>query len=43
MLGTYVLSAGYQDAYYRKAQKVRTLIINSFKAAFEKWIVLQHR
>lgn len=34
MLGTYVLSAGYQDAYYRKAQKVRTLILNSYKAAF---------
>ena len=27
LLGTYVLSAGYQDAYYKKAQKVRTLII----------------
>lgn len=35
MLGTYVLSAGYQDAYYRKAQKVRTLIIRSFEKAFE--------
>jgi aspartyl-tRNA(Asn)/glutamyl-tRNA(Gln) amidotransferase subunit A len=35
MLGTFVLSAGYQDAYYRKAQKVRTLIINSFKEAFK--------
>ncbi len=35
MLGTYVLSAGYQDAYYRKAQKVRTLIIDSFRKAFE--------
>lgn len=34
MLGTYVLSAGYQDAYYRKAQKVRTLILRSFKEAF---------
>ncbi|MBN1915289.1 MAG: Asp-tRNA(Asn)/Glu-tRNA(Gln) amidotransferase subunit GatA [Parachlamydiales bacterium] len=34
MLGTYVLSAGYQDAYYRKAQKVRKLIINAFKTAF---------
>jgi aspartyl-tRNA(Asn)/glutamyl-tRNA(Gln) amidotransferase subunit A len=36
MLGTYVLSAGYYDAYYRKAQKVRTLIKNDFNAAFEK-------
>lgn len=36
MLGTYVLSAGYQDAYYRKAQKVRTLIIRSFNEAFSK-------
>lgn len=35
LLGTYVLSAGYQDAYYRKAQKVRTLIIQGFKKAFE--------
>jgi aspartyl-tRNA(Asn)/glutamyl-tRNA(Gln) amidotransferase subunit A len=36
MLGTYVLSAGYQDAYYKRAQKVRTLIIRQFKKAFEK-------
>ncbi len=35
LLGTYVLSAGYQDAYYRKAQKVRTLIIRDYKKAFE--------
>ncbi len=34
MLGTYVLSAGYYDAYYLKAQKVRRLISNDFKAAF---------
>jgi aspartyl-tRNA(Asn)/glutamyl-tRNA(Gln) amidotransferase subunit A len=34
MIGSYVLSAGYYDAYYRKAQQVRTLIINDFKAAF---------
>jgi aspartyl-tRNA(Asn)/glutamyl-tRNA(Gln) amidotransferase subunit A len=34
MLGTYVLSAGYYDAYYRKAQKVRRLIQNDFFAAF---------
>jgi len=36
MLGTYALSAGYYDAYYLKAQKVRTLIANDFKEAFEK-------
>jgi aspartyl-tRNA(Asn)/glutamyl-tRNA(Gln) amidotransferase subunit A len=34
MIGSYVLSAGYYDAYYRKAQQVRTLICNDFKAAF---------
>ena len=34
MLGTYVLSAGYYDAYYLKAQKVRTLIENDFLTAF---------
>jgi aspartyl-tRNA(Asn)/glutamyl-tRNA(Gln) amidotransferase subunit A len=34
MLGTYVLSAGYYDAYYRKAQKVRRLIQNDFSEAF---------
>jgi aspartyl-tRNA(Asn)/glutamyl-tRNA(Gln) amidotransferase subunit A len=34
MLGTYVLSAGYYDAYYRKAQKVRRLIQNDFIEAF---------
>ena len=34
MLGTYVLSAGYYDAYYRKAQQVRTLITQDFAAAF---------
>ena len=36
MLGTYVLSAGYYDAYYRKAQQVRRLIQNDFFKAFEK-------
>jgi len=36
MLGTYVLSAGYYDAYYLKAQKVRTLITRDFLAAFEQ-------
>ena len=36
ILGTYVLSSGYYDAYYLRAQKVRTLIRNDFDAAFEK-------
>jgi aspartyl-tRNA(Asn)/glutamyl-tRNA(Gln) amidotransferase subunit A len=36
MLGTYALSAGYYDAYYLKAQKVRTLIRRDFTEAFEK-------
>jgi aspartyl-tRNA(Asn)/glutamyl-tRNA(Gln) amidotransferase subunit A len=36
MLGTYVLSAGYYDAYYRKAQQVRALIRQDFTKAFEK-------
>lgn len=40
MLGTYALSAGYYDAYYLKAQKVRTLIKQDFEAAFEKFDVL---
>jgi len=40
LVGTYVLSAGYYDAYYLKAQKVRTLIANDFEAAFEKVDVL---
>jgi aspartyl-tRNA(Asn)/glutamyl-tRNA(Gln) amidotransferase subunit A len=35
LLGTYVLSAGYYDAYYRKAQQVRTLLTRDFLAAFE--------
>ena len=34
VLGTYVLSAGYYDAYYRKAQQVRTLLRRDFEAAF---------
>jgi aspartyl-tRNA(Asn)/glutamyl-tRNA(Gln) amidotransferase subunit A len=34
MLGTYVLSAGFQDAYYKKAQKVRTLMLDAFESAF---------
>jgi aspartyl-tRNA(Asn)/glutamyl-tRNA(Gln) amidotransferase subunit A len=36
MTGTYVLSAGYFDAYYLKAQKVRRLITDDFRAAFQK-------
>lgn len=36
MLGTYALSAGYYDAYYLKAQKVRTLIKQDFESAFQK-------
>lgn len=35
LLGTYVLSSGYQDAYYKKAQKVRTLIIQEYERAFQ--------
>lgn len=35
LLGTFVLSAGYQDAYYRHAQKVRTLLIQDYKKAFK--------
>jgi len=40
MLGTYVLSAGYYDAYYRRAQKVRTLIRRDFENAFKACDVL---
>ena len=36
VLGTYALSSGYYDAYYLQAQKVRTLIIDDFKRAFER-------
>jgi aspartyl-tRNA(Asn)/glutamyl-tRNA(Gln) amidotransferase subunit A len=36
MIGTYVLSAGYYDAYYKKAQQVRWLIAEDFRKAFEK-------
>ncbi|HEY7798890.1 MAG TPA: Asp-tRNA(Asn)/Glu-tRNA(Gln) amidotransferase subunit GatA [Hyphomonadaceae bacterium] len=36
MIGTYVLSAGYYDAYYLRAQKVRTKILQDFESAFEK-------
>ena len=40
MIGTYVLSAGYYDAYYKKAQQIRALIARDFKQAFEKCDVL---
>ena len=40
ILGTYVLSSGYYDAYYKKAQKVRTYIKNEFNKMFEKYDVL---
>ncbi|NOY68379.1 MAG: Asp-tRNA(Asn)/Glu-tRNA(Gln) amidotransferase subunit GatA [Deltaproteobacteria bacterium] len=40
ILGTYALSAGYYDAYYKKASQVRTLIINDFKNAFKKCDVI---
>lgn len=40
MIGTYVLSSGYIDAYYRKAQTVRTKLINEFAAAFKDFDVL---
>src|SRR5215469_17694712 len=40
MLGTYALSSGYYDAYYGKAQQVRTLIIRDFEAAFDRVDVL---
>ena len=40
MLGTYVLSSGYYDAYYKKAMQVRTLIRRDFDSAFEKCDVI---
>ncbi len=40
MIGTYVLSAGYYDAYYTKAQKIRRLILNDFTNAYEQCDVL---
>lgn len=40
ILGTYVLSSGYYDAYYKKAQQVRTLVTNEFNKAFEKYDVI---
>ncbi len=40
ILGTYVLSSGYYDAYYKKAQQVRTLVMNEFNKGFEKYDVI---
>jgi len=40
MLGTYVLSAGYYEAYYLRAQKVRTKVIEDFEKVFKKVDVL---
>ncbi len=40
MIGNYVLSSGYYDAYYRKAQTARTLLVNDFKKTFENFDVL---
>ena len=40
LIGTYALSAGYYDAYYKKASQVRTLILDDFKRAFEQCDVL---
>ncbi|MCM3766830.1 Asp-tRNA(Asn)/Glu-tRNA(Gln) amidotransferase subunit GatA [Neobacillus niacini] len=40
MLGTFALSSGYYDAYYKKAQKVRTLIKQDFEQVFEKYDVI---
>ena len=40
ILGTYVLSSGYYDAYYKKAQQVRTMVTNEFNKGFEKYDVI---
>jgi len=40
LLGTYALSAGYYDAYYAQAQRVRTVIIDAFERAYEQYDVL---
>ena len=40
MLGTYALSAGYYDAYYAQAQRVRTLVMQAFDRAYESYDVL---
>ncbi|GIO07966.1 glutamyl-tRNA(Gln) amidotransferase subunit A [Brevibacillus reuszeri] len=42
MLGTYALSSGYYDAYYKKAQQVRTLIIQDFNSIFADYDVILH-
>jgi len=40
MIGTYVLSSGYYDAYYKRAQKVRTKLVEEFETAFKKYDLL---
>ena len=40
LIGNYVLSSGYFDAYYLKAQKARTLLIDAYRKTFEKFDVL---
>jgi aspartyl-tRNA(Asn)/glutamyl-tRNA(Gln) amidotransferase subunit A len=40
IIGTYVLSSGYYDAYYKRAQKVRTKLVDEFTAAFDKYDLL---
>ena len=40
MIGNYVLSSGYYDAYYRRAQTARTLLVEEFKKAYETYDVL---
>lgn len=40
ILGTYVLSSGYYDAYYKKAQKVRTLVMKEFEKVFSKFDII---
>jgi aspartyl/glutamyl-tRNA(Asn/Gln) amidotransferase subunit A (EC 6.3.5.-) len=40
MIGTYALSSGYYDAYYKKAQQVRTLVLQEFQRAFERFDAL---
>ena len=40
ILGTYVLSSGYYDAYYKKAQQLRTFIVNEFNKGFEKYDII---
>ncbi|HWI51981.1 MAG TPA: Asp-tRNA(Asn)/Glu-tRNA(Gln) amidotransferase subunit GatA [Symbiobacteriaceae bacterium] len=40
MIGTYALSSGYYDAYYKKAQQIRTLVMRDFEAAYQKFDAL---